>query len=447
MLYPISKQEYTETMTIISRIFIGGLIVWAVAACRNEPAQEEAEETQVNLSPDPDNGGLKLPPGFSALVVADSLGRGRHLAVSSNGDIYLRLRKEKNGGTLVALRDTTNDGRADLIEYFGPDIQGTGIGIQDNYLYYSTDTSVHRYALNGDLVPDGEPEQIVGGLVYETQHAAKSITFDDQGNIYVNVGAPSNACMEQSRTAGSKGMDPCPLLERYGGIWRFNKDQLGQTQTEHGYRYATGLRNSVALGWNPVGSALFAVPHGRDDLHGFWKDLYTEEQNRDLPSEEFVLINDGDDFGWPYCYFDQLQGKKVLNPEYGGDGGTAVGRCADKKTPLIGFPGHYAPNDIVFYAGDQFPESYNGGAFIAFHGSWNRLGFDQEGFNVVFVPLSDLNVNGEWSVFADGFMGPKPITSPGDAAARPTGVAIGPDGSLYISDSVRGMIWRVFYSG
>ncbi len=433
-------------MIINPRILICGLLVWTITACGTQKAEEE-EIDAINLIPDPDNGGLKLPPGFSAIVVADSLGRGRHLAVNSNGDIYLRLRKEKNGGTLVGLRDTTNDGKADLIEYFGPEIQGTGIGIQDGYLYYSTDTSVHRYALNGSLVPTGSAEQIIGGFVYETQHATKPFTFDGRGSIYVNVGAPSNACMEEMRTAGSNGIDPCPILERYAGIWRFNDAQAGQTQTENGHRYATGLRNSVALAWNPLASTLYAIPHGRDDLHRYWEDLYNEEQNRDLPSEQFVLINDGDDFGWPYCYWDHLRGQKVLNPEYGGDGGTAIGRCADKKQPIIGFPGHYGPNDLIFYDGKQFPESYAGGAFIAFHGSWNRLGFDQEGYQVVFVPFSGQNPNGEWSVFADGFKGSVAIQSPSDAAARPTGVTIGPDGSLYVSDSVRGMIWRIFYSG
>ena len=423
-------------------------MAWACSTGGNQSQQEEkAEASTVQLIPDPDNGGLKLPPGFAALVVADSVGRGRHLAVHENGDIYMRLRKDEKGGTIVGLRDTTGDGRADQIEYFGPSVQGTGIDIRNNFLYYSTDTSIHRLALTGELVPTSQPALIVGGFPYETQHAVKPFTFDNQGNMYVNVGAPANACMEQMRTAGSKGLDPCPILENYGGVWRFDADQPGQDKNDHGYRYATGLRNCVALHWNSMVSKLYVVQHGRDDLHGFWKDLYTPEQSRDLPSEEFFLINDGDNFGWPYCYYDHLQGTKVLNPEYGGDGGTEVGRCADMKTPIVGFPAHYAPNDIIFYDGNQFPENYHGGAFIAFHGSWNRLGFDQDGYNVVFVPFSGQDPSGEWSVFADDFEGDVPIKSPSDAAARPTGIAVGPDGTLYISDSVRGKIWRVFYNG
>jgi hypothetical protein len=79
------------------------------------------------------------------------------------------------------------------------------------------------------------------------------------------------------------------------------------------------------------------------------------------------------------------------------------------------FPGHWAPNDIIFYTGDQFPEKYKHGAFIAFHGSWNRAPLKQKGYNVVFVPLKDGQLEGEYEVFADGFMGAPEIESPDDA--------------------------------
>ena len=135
-----------------------------------------------------------------------------------------------------------------------------------------------------------------------------------------------------------------------------------------------------------------------------------------------------------------------MAPEYGGDG-EIVGRCSEYDDPVIGFPGHWAPNDLVFYDGDQFPERYKNGAFIAFHGSTNRAPYPQSGYFVAFVPFKDGNPNGEWEVFADGFARVDPIVSVKDAHYRPMGIAFGPDGSMYLSDSVKGRIWKITYSG
>ena len=114
--------------------------------------------------------------------------------------------------------------------------------------------------------------------------------------------------------------------------------------------------------------------------------------------------------------------------------------------PLIGFPGHWGPNDILFYQGDMFPEKYKHGAFIAFHGSWNRLGHNQAGFKVVFVPMQNGQVTGDYEVFADGFIGADSIKAPGEALHRPCGLAEGPDGSIYILDSVKGRLWRIVHT-
>ncbi|HKJ67045.1 MAG TPA: PQQ-dependent sugar dehydrogenase, partial [bacterium] len=335
---------------------------------------------------DPDNGSISLPGGFGAFVVADDLGRGRHMVVRENGDIYVALRELNNGGGIAALRDTSGDGRADIVRYFG-ELPGTGIDIYNNYLYFGSDTSVARYQLTpGELVPEGDPVTIAHGFPFQTQHAVKPFTFDDSGNMYVNVGAPSNACQEQDRTKGSPGMDPCPLLERHGGIWQFDADEPGQTQVDDGYHYATGLRNCVALDWNYQADHLYVVQHGRDQLYQLYPDYFNERQSARLPAEEFHLIEDGDNCGWPYSYYDQLQETRVLAPEYGGNG-QEVGRASQYQEPIMGFPGHWAPNDLIFYQGDMFPEKFSNGAFIAFHGSWNRAPRPQAGYNVVFVPF------------------------------------------------------------
>jgi glucose/arabinose dehydrogenase len=155
----------------------------------------------------------------------------------------------------------------------------------------------------------------------------------------------------------------------------------------------------------------------------------------------------GDNFGWPFCFFDYGQQKLLLNPEYGGDG-KAQGRCASGfKLPEATFPAHFAPVDIMFYEGKQFPAHYKNGAFIAFHGSWNRAPLPQDGFIVGFQPFTGNKASGKYEVFADGFAGPAPVTGRTQAQARPDGVAEAPDGSLYITDSQKGKIWRVIYNG
>jgi glucose/arabinose dehydrogenase len=413
----------------------------------DQPGTLSATGEAVQLpNPDPDDGGLKLPNGFRAYIFADNLGQARHLAVGSNGDVYVALRERKDGGGIVALRDTDGDGRADQIERFG-EHSGTGLALTRDHLYFSSNLAIYRYPLSdGQLVPQGEPQTVVSGFPQQDGHASKAFTLDGQGNLYVNVGAPSNACMVQKRTKGSPGQDPCPELEWQASIWRFSADQTGQTQQEHGKQFARGIRNVVAIDWNQEDQNLYVVQHGRDQLSEFWPEKFTPEHTTKLPAEEFLRVREGDNFGWPYCYFDPHQNKRILGPEYGGDG-EQVGRCDQYNKPIVAFPAHWAPNDLLFYTGQQLPERYRNGAFVVFHGSWNRPVGGQEGYKVVFVPFNGSDPAGDYEVFANGFAGQENLEAPGQADYRPMGIAQGPDGTLYISDSKKGRIWRIMYDG
>jgi glucose/arabinose dehydrogenase len=241
-------------------------------------------------------------------------------------------------------------------------------------------------------------------------------------------------------------MVPCSLLAQHGGIWEFDADKLDQVFGKNGRRFATGIRNAVAVTWNAKAGALYALQMGRDQLANNWPKLYTSKQSAELPAEEFFLIHRSENFGWPYCYYDQLQHKKVLAPEYGGNGKNA-GDCAGYGQPILAFPGHWAPEALLFYSGTQFPTAYREGAFISFHGSWNRAPLPQGGYKVVYVPFDGLQPSGEYQVFANGFAGKTSILSPSEARFRPMGLAQGPDGALYIGDTQHGRVWRVTYSG
>ncbi|CAL1518646.1 PQQ-dependent sugar dehydrogenase [Chitinophaga sp. MM2321] len=407
-------------------------------SCTNNPATHTP-----TLAADADNVGLVLPTGFAALKVADSTGNARHIAVNKNGDIFIKLEEPRQGKGIVVLTDKDGDGRADGRSSFA-DYGGTGIAIKNDFLYASSNTTVFRYKLDAkqQVTDPLHPDTLVSGLIDRGQHNSKSLTLDNNGNIYVNIGAYSNACQEKDRTKGSPGMQPCPILDSAGGIWQFKADAMHQGYGT-GKRYATGLRNVVGLDWNQQTNALYVMQHGRDNLHDFFPELYDVKQAAELPAETMYKLSEGSDCGWPYIYYDQFQEKKMVMPEYGGDGKKEV---TDKyENPVATFPGHLAPNGLLFYTGDMFPEHYKNGAFIAFHGSWNRAPEPQAGFMVAFVPFQNGVPSGKWEVFAKGFAGRENIAAPGDAAHRPCGLAQGPDGSLYVSDDKMGTIYRITY--
>ncbi|HEY8968231.1 MAG TPA: PQQ-dependent sugar dehydrogenase [Puia sp.] len=386
---------------------------------------------------------IKLPSGFMATIVAEDLGKARHIAVAPNGVIFVKLGGTKDGKGIVRLQGAYRDGKPDQTTAFG-NYGGTGIAIKNGYLYASSNEDVYRYKLDGNFNvtnPDN-PEKIVSGLLNRGEHESKSIALDNDGNIYVNVGAYSNACQLQDRKKGSPAQKPCKILDSAGGIWQFKADKPDQTYGT-GVHYATGLRNVVGLDWNTTTNSLFVMQHGRDQLHDLFPDLFDTKQSAELPAECMYELHKGSNCGWPYIYYDQIQHKKILGPEYGGDGKKEGGK--DAQDPVVAFPGHMAPNGLLFYTGDQFPDKYKNGAFIAFHGSWNRAPEPQKGFFVAFVPFSNGKPSGDWEVFADNFSGSPENTAAAKADHRPCGLAQGPDGSLYVTDDAKGYVWKISY--
>ncbi|MCX8473583.1 MAG: PQQ-dependent sugar dehydrogenase [Sediminibacterium sp.] len=401
---------------------------------------------------DSDNGGLILPEGFAALVVADSVGLTRHLAIRDNGDIYIKLRYTTGNQGNMALRDTNNDGKADIFKRWG-DYPNDGsfateMRIHKDYLYFSSEQIIYRQKLEPTkLIPETPIEIIVIDHHPIQWHNAKCLAFDNEDNIYITFGSPTNACedpttIKNNSTIGIKGFNPCPQLADQAGIWKFKINKTEQYMSD-GEHYATGIRSSVGIVWNQQTNSLFAISHGRDYLYEHAPEYYTPKQNAQLPAEELLEVKQSDNFGWPYTYYDHYTKKRMMAPEYNGNGKIF---STIYKNPAMAFPAHWAPNDLLFYTGDMFPARYKDGAFIAFHGSTNRNPYPQQGYVVAFVPFEKGKPLGTYEIFADGFAGVDTIHIMPEAHYRPMGLAQGPDGSLYISESKKGKIWRITYT-
>ncbi len=402
---------------------------------------------------DADNAGLTLPTGFCATIFADKVTTARHMVVAPNGDLLVVSTQTGGGrsntpvvpGSLTLLRDANGDGKAEVTQRLAT-ANGSGIALANGYLYASNGPAVVRWKyVAGSTAELGAPDTIVSGFDASRGHRAFNFVIVGAA-LYFNVGSATNACQEPDRRPGVLGIDPCVELETRAGIWAFDANKSGQKQAD-GQRFATGVRNSVSLTVNPRDNTLWATMHGRDGLqappNGLW--AFSNEYGAENPAEQVNHITKGDDFGWPYCYFSNEEHKLVTAPEYGGDGKKAD-RCGGKKNPAYAFPGHWAPNDMMFYTGTAFPAEYRDGAFVAFHGSWNRAPLPAEGYDVVFLPMKG-GTAGPHRVFADGFTKAGGPSAYDNLVHRPTGLVQGRDGSIYVADDVGGRIYKISYKG
>jgi glucose/arabinose dehydrogenase/mono/diheme cytochrome c family protein len=450
MLFPFRR--YRNLVVVLAALATG------IIEASPSFAQSAAGHPPVKAVACPDNDtGLKLPPGFCATIFADGIGHARHLVVAPDGVVYVNTWSGRYygndtphpGGFLVALKDSTGAGKADIDQRFGETVQsggagGTGVGLYKGALFAENNDKILRYAMPaGSIVPHGVPVAVVTGLPLGGDHPMHPFTIAADGSLYIDVATATNACQMQNRTAKSPGIEPCTELATRGGIWRYDANKTNQAFSPT-QRFATGIRNAEGFAIDAAGH-LFVTQHGRDQLHANWPELYKPEEEATQPAEELLLLRRSGDYGWPQCYYDGIQGKLVLAPEYGGDGGKTQGLCATKSAPIAAFPAHWAPNAMALYNKEQFPPHYRHGVFIAFHGSWDRAPYPQSGYNVVFQALAGEHASGQCEIFADGFAGAS--KSPGQAEHRPSGVAVGPDGSLFVSDDVHGRIYRIVYRG
>lgn len=324
--------------------------------------------------------------GFRVGLFADNLGGVRNIVVGPQGAVYAALQR---GGRIVRLVDADGDGVADSVRDVATGLEGPfGIAFRGDTMYVGEMTEVVRF------VPGSMTPQVVVPGLPSGGHSTRTVVFGPEGDMYVAVGSSCNVCDES---------DP-----RRAAVTRFNPDGTGE------HRFATGLRNSVGLAFNPTTGALWATNNDRDNL------------GDDKPPEHLNILKDGRWYGWPQCYLPDQN-----NPEYPG------AACDTVEPPAITFQAHSAPLGLTFYTGSAFP-GYAGDAFIAYHGSWNRS--VPTGAKVVHVKVQA----GKPASIEDFVTGWQ--LADGSRWGRPVGLAVLRDGSLLVSDDVGGRIWRVSYA-
>jgi glucose/arabinose dehydrogenase len=337
-----------------------------------------------------------VPAGFQISLFASDFKEPRWLAAAPNGDIFLA---DTHGGAIYILRDPQQTGGAhERVTFLTGLDEPFGIVVHDDYIYVGDTNAVLRYKFDPKTSKRlGEAEKLMdlprGG------HSTRALVFSADGkHLFVSVGSKSNVDIEKdSRRAAITICDPDGRNARL---------------------YATGLRNPVGLALEPTTGQLWTSVNERDGL------------GDDLPPDYFTSVKDGGFYGWPYSYIGDNVDPRV-NPQ-------KPELVAKAIIPDVLLGSHRAPLQFAFYTGKQFPASYQGGAFIAEHGSWNRS--TRAGYQVVFVPVKDGQPSGDPQPFLTGLV---PDPTKGNVNGRPVGVAVAPDGSLLVSDDGARVVYRI----
>ena len=343
----------------------------------------------------------RLPPGFTASVLAGGFDEPRWLAGAPNGDLFVA---ESAAGKVIVLHFSVSKDRVQSREIFADHLLlPFGIAFHDDFVYVALTNRVVRFHYDRETSRRlGEAEAILDlpGLGYN-QHWTRSLAFSPDGNeLFVSVGSRTNVSIESDPLRAA-----ILVLRSDGGGMRV---------------YANGLRNAVGIAFSPASGDLWATVNERDDIA------------EDIPSDFFTHVVQGGFYGWPYAYLGpHIDDRVAARPD-----------LVEKAIiPDLLLGAHVAPLQFAFYEATQFPSLYRHGAFVAEHGSWNRK--IRSGYQVVFIPFQDGFPSGEPRPFLSGFV-PDPVGK--QVYGRMVGVAIARDGSLLVSDDAQNLIWRVSYN-
>jgi Raf kinase inhibitor-like YbhB/YbcL family protein len=345
---------------------------------------------------------LKLPQGFRIARFAE-LVNPRMIAVAPDGTVYITQREP---GTLTMLRDTDNDGIADVQKVVAAKKMLHGIALHHNTMYLATVRSVFTAPINADGTL-GDVRLLVDDLPDGGQHPNRTLGVGPDSMLYISVGSSCNACRETN--------------DEHAALLRLNLQTMRRTI------YASGLRNTLGFGWHPASQRLYGVDHGID-----W--LGDNEQQ-----EELNEIVEGGRYGWPYVYAD---GKHVAHPQPPKEFTKAMWAQMSKEPALLYTP-HSAPMQMVFYTGGQFPAEFRNDAFVAMRGSWNR--WPPSGYEVIRVRFDQHGAPVRIEPFVSGFLVAGGAHGPEGQFARLAGLAMAKDGALLLSDDTNGVVYRVSY--
>jgi glucose/arabinose dehydrogenase len=349
-------------------------------------------------------GDVIVPPGFTVSVYAEGLQGPRFLAFGPEGVLYVA---DRGNNRIVALPDNDEDGLADAIREFATDLNSPhSLVFHQDAWYVGVPNGVVRLQ---DVDGDGRADlqtPIIDDIPTSGVHRTRTVEFLPDGRLVLSVGSSCNVCEED---------DP----RRAAVVVYDGPEGGGETL------YASGLRNAVGLAIHPETGELWATNNGRDLM------------GDDVPPDTIHVLRQGSDGGWPYCH-----SGRIVDPNLGFEDA-----CQAMEAPVVELQAHSAPLGLVFYPATgnngpgSFPQEYWGDLFVAFHGSWNRS--IPTGYKVVRVPLNGSQPGGPVEDFAVGWLD----ESSGQASGRPVGLAVGPDGALYVSDDKGGFIYRIYYQG
>lgn len=345
---------------------------------------------------------LQAPEGFEISVFASGIAGPRMMLVVSEGVVLV---SQPDDNSVLALRDTDGDGVVDESEPVASNMPLVhGMALHEGLLYLAGENTIWTTEVeeNGAF---GTVEVLVDDLPDGDQHGRHTLAIGPDGMLYVSVGSSCNACGETN--------------EENATIMRMNLDGTERTI------FASGLRNTLGWGWHPDSGELWGMDHGSD-----WR-------GDDQPPEELNNIVEGANYGWPYCY-----GDRQVDPYFSQTppGSTSAQYCALTEAPVLTYQAHSAPIGMVYYyTAGQFPDEYQGDAFVAMRGSWNRT--EPVGYKVVRVDFED----GQPVAF-DDFITGWLLEEENSHFGRLAGLVVLPDGSMLISDDTNGVIYRVTYS-